>query len=103
MRELFTYWLIIVIAPGVFWLSSYVFGMAGLAVFLAYYSPLFFLGEPFFTHSSDIGWFPSITGVVSTVVIYSVIYWVCYGMFQLVVSLFFKGLDGVVKDATKDH
>jgi hypothetical protein len=55
----------------------FVLGLIGLAGFWGYYSPLWFLGDPFFLYSSDTGWYyPTWAGAAITAVVYSAVFWI---------------------------
>jgi hypothetical protein len=76
MRRSVKIWLVLVAAPIPLGLSVFALGLIGLAAFWGYYSPLWFLGEPFFLYSSDTGmYYPTWAGAAIAVVIYSIVYW----------------------------
>lgn len=56
--------------------------------YLYYYKPLIFIGEPFFSYSSDIGMMgPTIYGMALTAIIYTAIYWM---LIAIVLKLYFS-------------
>ena len=77
MRLSVKLWLALIAAPVLLWLSMFVLGLVGLAGLWGYYSPLWFLGDPFFLYSSDTGWYyPTWAGAAVTAVVYSVVFWI---------------------------
>jgi len=90
-------WLTIVfLLPFLLFLSMFVLGIAGLVVYLGYYMPLWDMGEPFFTYSSDIGaYFPSIYGNLVAAVIYSAVYWISYAVFLVGNFVLMKAIDAL--------
>lgn len=74
MWKLAVLWIAILIFPaGVYHVMD---DLRGLVVYLSYYAPLWFFGEPFFMVSTDIGWhYPTIYGHLLAVVAYSAVFW----------------------------
>ena len=75
MWKLVVLWIAILILPAVVY---YVMtDLRGLVVYLSYYAPLWFLGEPFFNWSPSIGWhIPTKYGLILAALTYSVLFWV---------------------------
>ncbi|MBD3791687.1 MAG: hypothetical protein IE918_05995 [Campylobacterales bacterium] len=48
MKQATIFWFIIIFLPVLLWLSMFVLGLIGLALYWGYYMPLWSLGEPFF-------------------------------------------------------
>jgi hypothetical protein len=69
-------WLGLMLAPlGLFCLAR-LLGLMLLVLYLGYYAPLWWMGEPFFRFSSDIGWWlPAVPGMLAAALIYSLVYW----------------------------
>ena len=79
MNKPVKYWIALLLLPLPLYASMYFLGLIGLAGYLGYYRPLWFLGDTFFTYSTDIGWyFPTIYGNLIGAIIYSLIYWFGY-------------------------
>ena len=72
-------WLVLIVLPLPLYFSMYSLGLIGLAAYMTYYMPLWFLEEPFFVYSSDIGWWiPTIWGNVAGLTIYSILLFLIY-------------------------
>jgi hypothetical protein len=69
-------WLGLVLAPLGFYCLARLLGLMLLVLYLGYYVPLWWMGEPYFRFSSDIGWWlPAVPGMLAAAVIYSLVYW----------------------------
>ena len=76
MTRAVSIWILLIFLPGML----YLIGFNGLSlrsfIFIGYYWPLWFLGEPFFSANVDWGWqIPTWLGAFTTAFIYSAIYW----------------------------
>ena len=69
-------WIIVAGLPIPLAISCIFLGLIGVAGLVYYYSPLWFLGEPYFELITDIGLlFPTWLGAGVAVVAYSLVYW----------------------------
>lgn len=74
MWKLIVLWVVLLIFPAAVLYTMT--DLRGLVVYLSYYAPLWFSGEPFFKPSTDIGWhYPTIYGHILAVFVYSIVFW----------------------------
>ncbi|WP_394148606.1 hypothetical protein [Shewanella atlantica] len=81
----FIYWLVIVSFPYILWAleNNVEWGLIPLAVEIVFFLPISWVGEPFFTYTSDIGGsLPSAMGRFVGVISYSIFYWGLYQLFS---------------------
>jgi len=64
--------------------------MPALMGYLLYYTPLSFIGDPFFPKNSDIGFTPAWEGIILTAIIYSIVYWALYFGWHYALRDFYK-------------
>ncbi|WP_155877324.1 hypothetical protein [Desulfuromonas sp. AOP6] len=76
-------WGAILLLPALFRMLFEVLGLIALGGYLLYYTPISFLGEPFFIPNSDLGFLPSWKGILITAIIYSGVYWTSLWLFKI--------------------
>jgi hypothetical protein len=90
LKKYFLGWGLIIFIGIVINYSIYVIGLIGLWLQMLYCRPISMLKEPYFVYDPSVGYMPTIKAIILVTIVYSLIYWICIIILELIKNILLK-------------